>query len=971
MLVSEFIAKWKKVDLKERSAAQEHFIDLCRVVGHPTPAQADPTGASYCFERGAAKYGEGDGFADVWKKGFFGWEYKGKHKDLDVAYGQLLKYRDALANPPLLVVCDMDRIVLHTNFTNTVSEERTILLDDLSEPSSLDILRSIFFEPEKLRPGQTIQAITQEAARHFADIAESMRRQGIESTTVARFLDRVVFCLFAEDIGLLPELIFSRLVEKSDGKPSRFSGFLRQLFEAMRVGGEFGLETILHFNGNLFDDSSVPELTADQVKRIAEATRLDWSAIDPSIFGTLFERGLDPSKRSQLGAHFTSREDIEVIVDVVVVQPMRQEWDAIRQTVEALLTTGRRPGSSKKPASEAKAKSEAAIVVGKFLSRLRSVRVLDPACGSGNFLYVALQKLMDLEKNIATFAYESGLPPSIPRVSPLQLYGIEVNQYAYHLAQMTVWIGWIQWLHANGFGFPDPPILRRMDENFLCQDAILDLSDTANPKEPAWPKVDFIIGNPPFLGDKLMRRDLGDDYVDKLRSSFEGRIPGQSDLCCYWFEKARAHIASGGCNRAGLLATQGIRGGANREVLKRIQETGGIFWAISDRDWILDGATVHVSMVAFDNGAEAGRSLDGVELGSINSNLSGSEGDTTKAKGLPANRNIGFIGVAQKAPFDLDDGTARHWLSEPNPNGRPNSDVLRPIINAMDLTRRRRWTWNVDFGLDMPQDAAAMYCAPFEHVRATIRPLRLDHREPRQSRYWWLFARPCPDMREALAVVPRYLATPRVSKHRLFVWLTPEFLCDSAVVAFARPDDCFFGIVQSRLHTAWALAQGTQLREKESGFRYTPTSCFATFPFPTPTPEQKAAIAGAAKELNGLRERWLNPPEWTREEVLEFPGTVGGPWDRYIDKTTVDGKTGIGLVRYPRLVPKDQASADQLQKRTLTQLYNARPAWLETTHRNLDAAVFAAYGWQPDISDDDLLGRLLELNLSRAALSGT
>ena len=299
MNIVEFIAKWKKADLKESSAAQEHFLDLCRCLGHPTPADADPTGETFCFEKGASKQGGGEGFADVWKKGFFGWEYKGKHKDLGAAYDQLLLYRDALANPPLLVVCDLDRIIVHTNFTGTVSAKHEIALDQLGEPRSLEVLRAVFFEPEKLRPGKTSEAVTQDAAQQFAGIAESMRKHGLDSARVAHFLDRVVFCLFAEDIGLLPDMIFSRIVEKSAGDTVKFCRLLGQLFEAMGKGGEFGLESIRHFNGNLFDDASVPELTADEVQRIADTARMDWSAVDPSIFGTLFERGLTrPSARS-------------------------------------------------------------------------------------------------------------------------------------------------------------------------------------------------------------------------------------------------------------------------------------------------------------------------------------------------------------------------------------------------------------------------------------------------------------------------------------------------------------------------------------------------------------------------------------------------------------------------------------------------------------------------------------------------
>lgn len=916
MNASEFIAKWRKVELKERSAAQEHFLDLCRMLGHHTPAEADPTGENFCFEKGAEKHGGGDGFADVWKKDFFGWEYKGKHKDLDNAYNQLLLYRDALASPPILVVCDLDRIVIHTNFTKTVSVAHEIPLERLGDPRSLEIIRAVFFDPEKLRPGKTSVAITQEAAQHFADMAESMRKRGLDSADVAHFLDRVVFCLFAEDIGLLPNQIFTRITEKSGGDPAKFARFIAQLFEAMAKGGEFGLETILHFNGNLFDGATVPELTADEVTRITASARLDWSSVEPSIFGTLFERGLDPAKRSQLGAHFTGKEDIDVLVDAVVMQPLRREWDETKQIVEALLTTGKKkPGAApvqlSNPAKK-KAMGEAEAIIQRFLTRLQSVKVLDPACGSGNFLYVTLQKLKDLEKTVILHSMDSGLASFFPMIGPWQLYGIELNPYAHDLAQMTVWIGWLQWLKFNGFGSPEEPILRAMSSNFQNRDSILELSNPANPKEPDWPKVDFIVGNPPFLGGNRIRKELGGDYVDALFATYKDRVPAFADLCCYWFEKARAHIEKGGCKRAGLLATQGIRGGANREVLKRIKESGDIFWAVSDQDWILDGAAVHISMAAFDNGSEESRTLDGQLVATINPDLT-SAADLTAAQTLRENLNLCFMGPSAKAPFDIDGETARAMLAATgNPNKRPNSDVIRPVASGIDLTRGSRGCWTIDFAL-MPMEEAAQYEAPFEYVKRVVKPARETRRDDFRG-CWWQYARPRPEMRGALKGLARHIVTPEVSKHRVFVWVLPEVLCNQQTLIFARSDDYFFGVLHSRIHEVWALEHGTQLETRP---RYTPTTSFETFPFPKPTPAQELAIADAARKLVAKRDEWL--------------------------------------------------AGQDSKPRHMTRLYNERPTWLDLAHRALDAAVFAAYGWKPDMTDADLLAALLALNQERAA----
>jgi type II restriction/modification system DNA methylase subunit YeeA len=951
---SEFVAKWRKSALTERAAAQQHFLDLCDLLRHPKPAEADPVGEWFTFEKGASKQGGGEGWADVWKRGFFGWEYKGKKKDLRAAYEQLLKYRESLENPPLLVVCDMDRIGVHTNFTNTAHQVHEIRLEELGDSRSLEILRAVFFSPEKLHPIKTALAITEEAARRVGSIAVTMRGRGLEAHAVARFLDRLVFCLFAEDVGLLPEKIFTRTVQNARQDPPRFSRQVGQLFEAMAHGGDYGPEEIRHFNGNLFTDAAVLELTEEEIEAVRLAAELDWSGVDPSVFGTLFERGLDPDKRSQLGAHYTSREDIETLVEPVVMQPLRREWEAARAEVEEILAAGKRS-----------ARQDADRRLHGFLERLAKVRVLDPACGSGNFLYVTLQKLKDLEKEVITFALRQGFSGFLPDVHPSQLYGIEVNSYAYDLAQMTVWIGYLQWMHANGFSPNEAPILRPLEANFRNMDAILDLSDPEHPREPEWPEVDFIVGNPPFLGTKKLRTELGDAYVNRLFALYRERIPNFSDLCCYWFEKARALIVADRCRRAGLIATQGIRGGLNREVLKRIQRDGAMFFGISDREWILDGANVHVSMVGFDDGTESIRSLDGSQVLVINSNLTSST-DVTTAKKLGGNAAVGFIADVKAGSFDLSDSDALAMLAEPNPTGKPTSDVLVPWVNGLDVLRRPRRNWIIDFGTDMPFDAAALYEIPFARIERDVYPARASVKRARYRDYWWLHAEPCAEMRRRTAPLSRFLVTPTVSKYRVFAWMQAPTLADHQLVVFARSDDYFQGILHSHVNEAWARAQGTQVRERESGFRYTPTSCFETFPFPGTTPEQETLIAAAAMELDRLRNNWLNPPEWTQEEVLEFPGSVDGPWARYVHEPD---SRGIGTVRYPRLVPRHQTAAAMLRKRTLTNLYNERPTWLRNAHRKLDEAVFAAYGWPADLADEEILARLLALNLERAGRS--
>jgi len=962
---SEFIRKWKDVQLSEKSACHEHFLDLCNLFDHPTPAEVDKTGDSFTFEKGTEKHGGGKGWADVWKKGFFGWEYKRKHADLGKAYDQLLKYhKEALENPPLLVVCDMNTIEIHTNFTDTPSEVHRIALEELADPDNFDVVRSVFHEPEKLKPGVTRDIVTKEAARRIGEIAQRLRDRGEDPHQVALFLDRIVFCMFAEDISLLKSGLFTELLGKAKDAPDRFRKMAEQLFGAMATGGDFGMDEIRHFNGYLFVDTTVLDLDNDDIRLLSDAAKLDWSAVDPSIFGTLFERGLDPSKRSQLGAHYTSREDIETLVEPVVMDHLRRKWGEHREKIEAILekiNAKKKDGSPNLTAPTIKKhRTKAAGLVHDFLTHLSNVKVLDPACGSGNFLYVTLQKMKDLEKQVCVWAEDNGLGSLIPLVHPRQLHGIEINPYAHDLAQMTVWIGYIQWMRANGYGLSNDPILEPLHGNFQNRDAILDLTDPENPCEPAWPEVDYIIGNPPFLGGNRMRQEMGDAYVDPLFEVYSDRVSPTCDLCCYWFENARSVLSTNRHLRSGLLATQGIRGGTNRDVVKRIKETGEIFFAESDRAWILDGANVHVSMVGFDDGSEPTRILDRHEVGRINSNLT-SEVDITTARVLPSNASTCFRPSEKGGSFDVALREAIPMLSAPNPSGFPNSDVLRPWVNGTNLIKVRDETWVIDFVDESDEAIAARYEAPYEYLRQNVKPERQNNRDERLRKFWWLHRRNGMDMRRAVRNLRRMVCTPRVSKHRLYAWIPTVILPDTATYAFACADDHFFGLVHSRLHEMWALRLGTRLETRP---RYTPTTCFETFPFPHPADEQREAIAAAAKELDDLRKNWLNPPEWTKEEILEFPGSADGPWARYVHDPN---DKGIGTVRYPRIVPKDEDCAKKLKKRTLTNLYNERPTWLDLAHKKLDQAVFAAYGWSPDMTDEEILEKLLELNLKRAA----
>ena len=949
----QFIAKWRASELKERSAAQEHFIDLCRLLDEPTPAEDDPIGEHYCFERGARKETGGDGWADVWKRHHFAWEYKGKHANLDAAFIQLRQYALALENPPLLIVSDMLRFRIHTNWTNSVSRVHEFGLDDLADAAARDKLKWALSDPERLRPGETRQALTERAAAAFASLAQGLRERGHDPRVVAHFVNRLVFCMFAEDVGLLPSGMFTRMLEHARRRPGEFVDLARDLFGAMARGGRVGFEEVAWFDGGLFDDDSALPLDKTEIETVLATADLEWSEIDPSILGTLFERGLDPRKRAQLGAHYTDRDKIMLIIEPVIVRPWLAEWEAVKAEIAACLE---RADKAKTKATQTRQTGRAKQQLDAFLGRLRGFKVLDPACGSGNFLYLALHALKDLEHRVQLEADVMGLPLTFPEIGPASVKGIEINPYAAELARVSVWIGEIQWMRRNGFSESRKPILKPLD-TIECRDAVL----TEDSREPDWPEADVVIGNPPFVGGNRLIATLGEDYVSRVSSVYAGRVSGAADLVCYWFEKAGRQIALGRATRAGLVATNSIRGGANRKALQAATTARPIFEAWSDEPWVIDGAAVRVSLICFGRADDAWvleTQLDGQPADEIYTDLTARRGafgvDLTGVRRLPKNAGVAFRGDEKGGPFDIAGDQAREWLRLPaNPNGRTNADVLKPWTNGRDVTRRPAGTWLIDFGWTMSESDAALYEEPFRWVRERVYQIFVD--TPRGSRskprrqHWWRHARPYPAMRRALEGPSRYIATPRVAKHRLFVWLDSRVCPDSATIAIARDDDTTFGILHSRFHEAWSLRLGTSLEDRP---RYTPTTTFQTFPFPEGlTPDVPArdyandpramAIAEAARRLVELRDRWLNPPEWVEWVDEPVPG-------------------------YPRRpVPRDEAAAREIKKRTLTNLYNQRPQWLANAHAALDSAAAVAYGWPGDIEEEDALGELLELNLNR------
>jgi len=956
MTPQAFVSKWHGVKAKESASAKVHFEDLCTLLGVPGPLEEDPSGSFYTYEKHVRKATGKKGYADVWRRGCFGWEYKGKDAvNLREAYIQLLGYKDDLENPPLLVVCNLSSIEVHTQFIGVPKTVYTFSLDDLLESDQREQLKKVWTDPESLNPRARREEKTRGSFKQLEQVADILKgRLKYPADKAAHFLVKVVFTLFAEDEGLIPAKTFERLLEAAIGHSEDFRPMCEELFAKMNTGGVSLVGRIPYFNGGVFSDSEAPDLNLECLQLLVQTARADWSEADPAIFGSLFEGVIDPTRRSQLGAHYTPAPDILDVIEPVIIEPLKREWNAIRDEIQPVLESYYQSKASQTktlfdtPLGEA----ERRVAKGKieaFLERLSQIRVLDPACGSGNFLYLTQQRLLEFEAEVRAKLEPLNEGRPVPsRIHPRQFYGIDISEYSPEIANMVLWIGFIQARKALGETVVGGeigkvggvPILQDLG-TLIHHDALLD--DSSASGEFEWPEAEFIVGNPPFLGDKKMRRELGSAYTERLRKTFEGRVTGSSDLVGFWFEKARAQLEAGKTKRVGLISTNSIRQKLNRGVLERIKQTGDIFLAWPDRPWIQDGAAVRVSVVCFDDGTEQlkrlrlfeGNETDMAERRTVETSalkiytdLSTSS-ELSSAKSLPENLNKAFLGVAPAGDFDISKEDALAWIELPNPTGVSNREIMKPYISGDDLVQKSSERWIIDFAM-MSVEEASQFSKPFSHLERQVKPFRQKNNAKTLSTYWWRLKRPVMPMRKALLPLTRYLATPRVAKYRVYVWLPKEALPSNSLTVIAADDDYTYGLLNSSIHTDWITALASSMGMGNDS-QYTNHS-FETFPFPKPSSEQEEAIARAARFLEQMRQ-FLKRSEGAKLTLtgmyneLEAWRTKGGGSEKY-------------------------AGLEQLSE----------------AHRTLDAAVAAAYGWTWPLEKEEVLSRLLALNLERAAL---
>ncbi|WP_035713134.1 class I SAM-dependent DNA methyltransferase [Azorhizobium doebereinerae] len=999
--VDAFIARWQGREGGQERANYALFLpELCAVLDlpRPDPANASTESNDYVFER-AVKETARDGTVsskriDLYKRDCFILEAKqsrfsGAKKLADAPTESASKTRGrrgadrawdvlmmnarrqaedyvrllpaAHEPPPFVLVCDVGHCIeVYANFRRDGKaydqfpdrNSFRIYLEDLRDPDVRARLAAIWTAPMALDPSRHAARVTREIAERLAKVSKALEEAGQPAEGVAMFLMRLLFTMFAEDVDLLPPNSFKTLLRDCEAKPAIFPGMLEDLWRAMDEGGFTAAlqQKVRRFNGEFFKNRRALPLDKAAIGELRAAAEFDWRDVEPAIFGTLLEQALDT---------------VERLVIATILDPLRSDWAQVLSTAERQKTAGRG--------------KDAAATVKAFHDKLCETRVLDPACGTGNFLYVALELMKRLEGEVLEALADLGGQEALVgleghSVDPHQFLGMELNPRAAAIAELVLWIGHLQWHVRTRGGQPSEPILRAF-KNIQARDAVLtwdgypvpQFVDGAeaypNARLPEWPKAEFIVGNPPFIGGKDLRARLGDARTEALWAAHP-HMNESADFVMYWWDRAADLLLRKGTvlRRFGFVTTNSISQVFQRRVMERYlnaKKPLSLVMAIPDHSWTKaarDSAAVRIAMTVAANGARDGllrdvTSEEGIDtdapvigfqerMGKIHSDLTVGV-DVTTAVPLLANEGLSSPGVKLHGSGFI---VTPEQAAELGLGRRPGLERhIRAYRNGRDLAARARGVMVIDlFGLEA-DEVRARYPEVYQYLLRTVKPERdaQFQRSPTKDAeaylaQWWVFGKPRQNLRPALSGLPRYIATVETTKHRVFQFLNADIIPDNMIVAIAEFRSYFLGVLSAQHHVIWALAQGGTLEDRP---RYSKSVCFDPFPFPAATEAQKAVIGDLAEELDAHRKRVLAAHE---------------------------NLTLTGLYNVLELLKSGVAPAD-LDPKARRIFDDGLVLILKELHEKIDAAVAEAYGWPADLPDEEVLARLVALNKARAA----
>ncbi|XUY26298.1 class I SAM-dependent DNA methyltransferase [Agrobacterium sp. rho-8.1] len=871
--------------------------------------------------------------------------------------------------PPFVLVCDVGHCIeIYGNFRrdgkayDQFPDRRSfrIYLEDLRDETVRARLKAIWTNPVSLDPSLHAAKVTRDIATRIAKVSQALEKSGYAAEEVAMFLMRMLFTMFAEDVQLLPKDCFKDLLKDCAQKPEIFPGMMEDLWKAMDEGGFTATirQKVKKFNGEFFKNRKALKLAKEEIGELVAAANHDWKDVEPAIFGTFLEQALDPTDRRKLGAHYTPRAYVERLVIATVIDPLRAEWDNARSTADR---------------QKAEGKADAAIkTVQAFHDTLCETRVLDPACGTGNFLYVSLELMKRLEGEVlealVNLGGQEGLALETHTVDPHQFLGIEVNPRAAAIAELVLWIGHLQWHFRNRGVAPSEPILKAF-RNIQNMDAVLKWDGYPmpkvvdgreaypNPRRPDWPKADYIVGNPPFVGGKDIRARMGSAYAEALWKAHK-HMNESADFVMYWWDRSAEILLKpkSTLKRFGFVTTNSISQVFQRRVMEahlNAKKPLSLTMTIPDHPWTKvtrDSAAVRIAMTVAQAGKFEGRLLEvtseeAVETdspvilfaekqGKINSDLTVGV-DVASAVPMKANEGLSSKGMMLVGLGFLLTASEAVALGLGAVKGLEN--VIKDYRNGRDITSRPRNLKVIDLdGFDL-EEVRSEFPRIYQHLLVTVKPERDKNPEVSRRLNWWLFGRRNTETRGFLASETKYIATVETMKHRIFQFLDTSVVPDNKLVAIGLSDDFSLGVLSSGSHVIWAIRTGSWLGVGNDSV-YVKSRCFDSFPFPDATDTQKATIGAIAEELDAHRKRVLD----------EHPHLT---------------LTGLYNV-LERL--KAGARPDELNEKERRIFDDGLVLIIKELHERLDAAVADAYGWPVDLAEEEVLARLVALNKERA-----